>query len=43
MGVPELTEREPRSCVVCWESEESGHATTIRTYKEAIEKCKTMR
>jgi predicted nucleic acid-binding Zn-ribbon protein len=26
-----------------WESEESGHATTIRTYKEAIEKCKSMR
>ena len=29
--------------VAYWESEESGHATTIRTYKEAVEKCKSMR
>lgn len=26
-----------------WESEEPGHATSIRTYKEAVEKCKGMR
>jgi hypothetical protein len=26
-----------------WESGESGHATAIRTYKEAVEKCKSMR
>jgi chromosome segregation ATPase len=29
--------------VAYWESEESGHATAIRTYKEAVEKCKGMR
>lgn len=26
-----------------WEDEESGHATAIRLFKEAIEKCKAMR
>jgi hypothetical protein len=33
----------PYVLVMEWESKEPGHATAIRNFREAVEKCKRMR